>query len=261
MECSISSDIKVCEICGSTKTTPDYRTTPSKPKWYKVNGKTACECCYRKDIRMRHGRSFRKTLEFAKTLSCNNDPLHTTTVTTNGMPVWFKHPEVKDRWLCNTCAHSGKYNNWYFSEDSNEWKPDRVKRFTVFATTDNTPLGNINKFNYKPPTEDMRDIDKLTVTRLRDIKERCSKVGLNYDLDVAFISHLLSETEYCMCCSKHMITYKDRQVDRVFPSLGYIKSNIGIICKRCNTLKSNGEVKEFQQIIDYIERNTSEKRA
>ncbi len=46
-------------------------------------------------------------------------------------------------------------------------------------------------------------------------------------------------------------------IDRINPSKGYTKDNICVISNRANRIKSDGNVKEHQQVIEYINRQTN----
>ena|ERR1035437_6680610 len=44
-------------------------------------------------------------------------------------------------------------------------------------------------------------------------------------------------------------------LDRIIPSLGYVKENIRVISFRANQVKSNGTIEEHQKIIDYMKKH------
>jgi hypothetical protein len=43
-------------------------------------------------------------------------------------------------------------------------------------------------------------------------------------------------------------------VDKLIPKLGYVAGNVYLICKRCNMLKSDGDLQELEAIVHYIRR-------
>lgn len=94
------------------------------------------------------------------------------------------------------------------------------------------------------------------------VKRRARRSGLSFD-DAA-IARILADYEEdsdCPCCGSTMgvrvFAGKKRwpSVDRLDPRAGYVAGNMKIICYRCNFLKSDGTIKEFAKIIEYIRRN------
>lgn len=43
-------------------------------------------------------------------------------------------------------------------------------------------------------------------------------------------------------------------LDKVIPNKGYVKGNIAVICKGCNSLKGKGSASEHRRIADYIDK-------
>lgn len=73
----------------------------------------------------------------------------------------------------------------------------------------------------------------------------------------------LKNSPFCECCGKKLdIDFKkDKKfndnspsIDRIDPKIGYIKSNVAILCWRCNKHKQDATSKELRIIADYIDR-------
>lgn len=45
-------------------------------------------------------------------------------------------------------------------------------------------------------------------------------------------------------------------LDKVIPEKGYVKGNIAVICKLCNSTKGSGSAEIHRKIADYIDRHT-----
>lgn len=86
-------------------------------------------------------------------------------------------------------------------------------------------------------------------------------MGVPFD-EMAIRSALASSTGMCPCCGAKMGSApkhgKNRwpSVDRIIPSAGYVSGNIAIICYRCNVLKSDGVLTEFECLVAYIRKTT-----
>lgn len=67
-------------------------------------------------------------------------------------------------------------------------------------------------------------------------------------------------TENCPICNIKMERSKNSggtaispTLDRVIPKLGYVKGNVAIICKYCNSTKGAGSAEHHRKIADYID--------
>jgi hypothetical protein len=65
----------------------------------------------------------------------------------------------------------------------------------------------------------------------------------------------------CLCCgqpldynTKGRNPFGGPSLDKVDNDLGYIKCNVAIICRRCNTAKSDRKIPDFIRVIKYIQR-------
>lgn len=99
---------------------------------------------------------------------------------------------------------------------------------------------------------------------LANLKRRAKEAGFEFSLtrdDLLF-------PERCQCCNQVMEigetpsgapTRQSPSVDRIDSAKGYTPDNIAFICFRCNVLKRDGTVEEFEKIIAYMRRVASSK--
>lgn len=85
-------------------------------------------------------------------------------------------------------------------------------------------------------------------------KGRARKYGFAYEeqtVNNLVISYI--EGSLCPCCSTPM-KGKNRwpSIDRIHSERGYVKDNVSIICYRCNVLKKNGTIFDFENIVRYM---------
>ena len=93
---------------------------------------------------------------------------------------------------------------------------------------------------------------------LRGARRRAKQYGLPFALSQSDIMI----PPNCPCCGQVIAVNNsfDRarsespSLDRIEPRLGYIPSNVAVICWRCNNLKSNATAQELRIIADWIDR-------
>lgn len=92
------------------------------------------------------------------------------------------------------------------------------------------------------------------------IKNRARKQGIPFDIEYFSVKQYqewMTKSTNCIICDRTFSDDKQeskRSIDRIIPELGYVKGNIGVICCRCNTVKSHGTAKEHIMIGNYLER-------
>lgn len=92
----------------------------------------------------------------------------------------------------------------------------------------------------------------------RNAKARAYKKGVEFGITVEDIKI----TPNCPVCGVVMkIGGKgggpcSPSLDRIIPNKGYVKDNVKVICKSCNSVKSDATVEQLKSIIEYIERNS-----
>lgn len=105
------------------------------------------------------------------------------------------------------------------------------------------------KENAKRQTKEWRKEFPLR-TKIFSIKAKAAAKGVPFDLEEADIVI----PEVCPVFGTPFTQYGDTapQVDRMIPSLGYVKNNIRIISARANRLKSDASLEELEKIIEYV---------
>lgn len=95
--------------------------------------------------------------------------------------------------------------------------------------------------------------------------ERTRLRGLVFDSKIFTVKHLmclLTNSPNCECCNKKLdISFKPNgspnndspSIDRFNPELGYVESNVAILCWRCNNLKRDASAKELRRIADWMD--------
>ena len=89
-------------------------------------------------------------------------------------------------------------------------------------------------------------------------KKRAKEKGLDFDITVDD----LVWPEYCPILRVRLV-YEGRgsksflpdspSIDRVVPSVGYVKGNVQVICARANVIKSNATIEELRAVADFME--------
>lgn len=90
-------------------------------------------------------------------------------------------------------------------------------------------------------------------------KHRAKRDGLPFDITVEDISI----PEFCpilgtkIAVSENLYGDNSPSVDKVVPSLGYVKGNVYIVSHRANRLKSDATIDELLAVIQYIKERSS----
>lgn len=97
---------------------------------------------------------------------------------------------------------------------------------------------------------------------VRAARYRAKARGLPFDLtytDIIIPSH-------CPCCAIKLVSIADRpaptgrphddspSLDRIVPILGYIPSNVAVLCMRCNILKSGITEQMLFFLLEYVQK-------
>ena len=100
---------------------------------------------------------------------------------------------------------------------------------------------------------------------LKAAKYRASNDCLPFDLTIEYMESIAMD--YCPITGEPLdwdLQFSEKgkrnpmapSLDKIIPSLGYIQGNVAIICNQMNTLKSDMTLKELNQLVDYVRRNT-----
>jgi len=88
-------------------------------------------------------------------------------------------------------------------------------------------------------------------------KWRSKAAGIEADA-ACFEAMLAAPPAECSCCGSELDyegkTARSPSLDRIHNDFGYIVGNVAVICIRCNSLKKNGTVSEFERILAYMRR-------
>jgi len=89
-------------------------------------------------------------------------------------------------------------------------------------------------------------------------KRRAEVNGLEFNIDLLDIVI----PDFCPVFNVKLDKYKEcnnklnsPSLDRIDPSLGYVKGNIQVISWRANWLKNNGSLAEFEAIVEYLKKS------
>lgn len=101
-----------------------------------------------------------------------------------------------------------------------------------------------------------RRINTPNLVLFQNAKERSRKRDLVFKLTISDI--VMSDS--CPCCKKPFVlgaptgrpVPQAPSLDRLVPEKGYVPGNVVVICTRCNTLKRDGTLAEFQLILDWM---------
>jgi len=91
------------------------------------------------------------------------------------------------------------------------------------------------------------DIDKEFLRWLGEQTiEKCEACGSDFDYDGA--------------AKNHQAHPRVTTLDRIDQQKGYVRDNIGVICWRCNRIKSDATISELRTLVEYMERKCLPKK-
>ena len=87
---------------------------------------------------------------------------------------------------------------------------------------------------------------------------RARKIGVPCDLTAQDVIDALPEGNICPVLGVPLqfgqgVSRNNPSVDRIIPSLGYVKGNIAVISFRANTMKQDATVEEVRALLNYME--------
>lgn len=93
---------------------------------------------------------------------------------------------------------------------------------------------------------------------LQGAKQRAKKLGLPFNLtrdDIVIPTHC-PIFGYELTISNGQPSDNSPSIDRIIPTLGYVKGNVQIISWRANNIKKNATVDELKKLVAYLEKIT-----
>lgn len=95
------------------------------------------------------------------------------------------------------------------------------------------------------------------------MQKRARQNGIPFDagtLSVEYIAQRLRESPRCCCCGRPFswsppdggIDEAVPTLDRIHSSRGYTPGNVAVVCYRCNRLKSDGTIRDFDAVSRYL---------
>jgi len=109
-------------------------------------------------------------------------------------------------------------------------------------------------------------ITRKLVNAMGSCKRRAHRQGVPYDLDSTYIRALLAATNYT--CPVFDVPFDptmeaggkpgpkrwSASIDRIVPSLGYVKGNVRIISSYANGIMSNAPLDDIETVVEYLRR-------
>lgn len=150
-----------------------------------------------------------------------------------------------------------KYQAWRKKYEQTTRFRERVRLYSAKRRKDPALKETLKRYAHT-----WRKNHRLNYMVYRAIKRATDK-GIEFDR--GFLEELAAtKPTNCDCCGvqfNYGVQAKGRQghpatpsLDRVDPTIGYVRGNTAIICLRCNVLKKNGSLLEFRNILSYVER-------
>lgn len=116
-----------------------------------------------------------------------------------------------------------------------------------------------NKNIYYERTEKYRS-ENRDKALLYAAKHRAKQQGLPFDID-------MTDVVIPTCCpvlgielkfNKDKVEDDSPSIDKIIPSLGYVKGNVCVISNRANKIKTNADPYELRMVADWLEEKYSE---
>ena len=154
-----------------------------------------------------------------------------------------KHCKLGLSYVCKACANlqklAWKKKTGYKYKNKPGRKKDSIK----------------SSFEDKNIYKSARNMRQGIILRGKNIL--CDKIHLT----IKYFYEYLIKNSYCECCglkfdfnSGRMINHsKAPTVDRINPNIGYILTNIAIICWRCNAVKGSGTIESLGNLLNWLQ--------
>ncbi len=89
-------------------------------------------------------------------------------------------------------------------------------------------------------------------------RKQCKQSGIPFSVSKEELIQKVEQTDYCELCGTRLekkpgFTETQYQIDRRIPNLGYVLENIGILCRKCNRMKSDATLEWAKKLLGYLE--------
>lgn len=125
---------------------------------------------------------------------------------------------------------------------------DKIKETAKRWRNNNKEIRTQKRLKYK--------LDNMIKVRLSEIKSKCNKKNIDFNLDENFIQELLiKQNNKCYYSNIEFIQFDKFygfSIDRTDSTKGYLKNNITLVCTIVNKMKNSLNENEFKNIIQKI---------
>ena len=111
---------------------------------------------------------------------------------------------------------------------------------------------------WKSRSSEKQILSTKRCTILASAKKRAKKynVPFNLTLDDVVIPDKCPALGIDIPKDNSKPSYNSPTLDRLIPSLGYVKGNVAVISMKANLIKSNATQKEIQMVADWVKKET-----
>lgn len=158
---------------------------------------------------------------------------------------YYSDPEFRERVL-NTAKR--------YHKNKRETDPDYLKRRSEYNKR------NSAYFNKKAKEYNAKNPFHYAFKRLR---LRAKQGNYPFDLDQDFLESIwtgrcaIFNTELCLPYSTTSTDHNKATIDKINPTLGYVRGNIQWVSNKANLIKSFGTREEHQLIVDYMKKHNA----
>jgi len=151
------------------------------------------------------------------------------------------------------------------------FRDKNAERVLAEATERRHSLTSTQRERYAMKMRNWRsDISNWGRFRANVLKQTAKTRGLPFDPELkTILQEMIQQSRLCRCCGKTLQfgiarghQNKDSaSVDKVVPSLGYVRNNVQIVCTECNRRKSDSTLAQQRQLLAYTEKYNPEQGA
>lgn len=155
------------------------------------------------------------------------------------------------RTYCRSCSAEMRINSKEYRDKYNKSYLKRNKRkvYEVMKTYHDDHRDEIMEYHREYGRNLTRNRPEYNI--FYRVKSRAKRHGISFNIELSDITI----PEFCpilgikIICSGEKPRPDSPSIDRIIPSLGYVRGNIRIISNRANTLKSNATIEEMEKIL------------